>query len=72
MTAPLRGGMIVRILSPYDAKLRTPGAGKRYRLECDGKALFAMRDESGTVRHRYLGAELERMRAAGRLVVDES
>lgn len=68
---PLRGGMTVRVLSPYDAKMRTPGAGKRYRLERDGKALFALRDESGAIRNRFLGAELERWRASGRLVVDE-
>lgn len=68
-TDAVRGGDLVRVLSPHDAKLRREGAGKLYRLECDGPALFAFRDEEGTIRYRYLRAEVERMRAAGRLVV---
>ncbi len=64
-----KGGDIIRVLSPHDAKLRRANAGKVYRLECDGPALFVLRDVDGTSQRRYLRAELDRMAAAGRIAL---
>lgn len=69
-TRPMEGGDVIRFLSPTDAKLNRPGAGKRYRLECDGHHLLAFRNQDGTVERRYLRAEVERLVAAGRIVRD--
>ena len=67
---PMNGGDVIRFLSPADARLARPGAGKRYRLECDGPHLLAFRNQDGTVERRYLRAEVERLAAAGRIVRD--
>ena len=69
MTVRLNGGDTIRVLSPHDAKMGRRDAGKLYRLECDGAAVFVLRDTEGTGRRRHLRAELERMVAAGRVVV---